>query len=372
VINIHRTKKQMIISYANIISYLINQLASSNSIFLYSNRNRIKWVDNYFTREDYVVTDLSEFIFSKNRSFSVICENNHVDFNFFIKQPKEFNQFNRISLEREFNFYNIVINNNINQIQDTLVDFYDYDSTSFILILKWLKNSQTLKDRIAKCDRNIVFLKEVGQNLFKLHQNKTLPIHFKKYKAIYCNFYPSPIFNIDFDIDFDIQAKYQSNVIPYRIFINESQYYYLDKDYLSEIVKNAKEYWDKNNENIVHGDFKTSNIITDNKDKSYIIDWEMTMFGPSSWDIACFIFSLLLNCIDGLNEVNQKRFKDIFDIFKQGYTAKLDNDQIYTFLVLRIIIFYTEQSKKQTTNIFFRILPTLIYEIKDKSSWLLK
>ena len=90
---------------------------------------------------------------------------------------------------------------------------------------------------------------------------------------------------------------------------------------------------------LLHGDFGSYNVLTDNK-KVYLIDWSLGLYGDPLYEIANILFW------------NEKCLSPIVDILKNTYETK-NKQKIYVYL-LRIgleEIYRTQKNKESGFNI---------------------
>jgi thiamine kinase-like enzyme len=348
----------MILSFSSIIPYTINQLSWKRDI------EKVN-MDNFFVLGYYTIReDAGSDNPSRNRCFSI---ENHIGstMNYYLKQPKNFNRENINSINREQAFYELIekySENDFSEIKKYLPRFYDYNHDDFILILEWINKSQNLRDFREQAIKKVkpivkgikggttnipeLTLKEkkasfnAGIILNKIHHvlREKEPL-FSPQSPFFFNTSPLPIFEIKEEI-LGFQKKFRPDL---KAFISAFE----NKDLsFRDVILKAKEYWNTaENKTIIHGDFRTANILLKENDFIYFIDWEYAMWGCPEFDLASFYYYELLDNKFGHSDTISTNFKLLLD----GYygESKYDQtiiDKISIFCQARIIDYWCRKS----------------------------
>lgn len=353
----------MILNFANIIPYIINQIAEMRFT---GNEDSLQFDDLLTTEEVSINEIIDEKNPSKNNCFSVKTTNNKLLF--FLKQPKVLNSISKFYLYKETTFYKIVFLNEsknteildrkLKALQDFLPYFYTYDPNHAIEIIGFVNNTHNLSDYMVynKSFPSTDFFENIGKNLRIIHDNLVVFKEIKPQFQIFENLYPLDIFLLDFE-----NLEFQKNIYPeLLIYIN----YFLEpknKKYI-EVVKNAINNWKTTtNKTLIHGDYKLKNILIPYQNNQLkIVDWENSLWGDREWDIANFYFSLILNRAsirnwnDSMTEITAN-----FKSFKEGYGDGVSEDKIVNYFTLRIL----EYCINNTNETIFRSLLIDLIEI---------
>ena len=281
----------MLLSFASIIPYTINQL---------SWKFEDERIDNFFVLGNYTIRQGAGSDFrTRNKTFSI--ENNSRNdkgMNYFLKQPMFFSSENVLSIIREQGFYNIIHKSEHlkSKIGNHIPIFFDYNTNDAILILEWISNAKNFRDYLSLlpekpilCTADIA--KKIGGLLHNFHDSfRGFEQDFKTQKPLFFNANPLPVFTIDFDI-LDFQQQFKSDL---RIIIKEINE---DKDHnFKLIIEDCQRYWQQESHpTLINGDFKPANVlIRENAEKKdidvFFIDWEYAIWGSPEFDLATFYF----------------------------------------------------------------------------------
>lgn len=334
----------MVLSFSNIVQYLINQLSWISE----DNPRGQNSIDDFFIRNDYSIQELKS-VQGRNRCFAIV--NLSDNRNYFLKQPKSFLTESIKSVVKESIVYDIIWKEN-NDLRSSLGEclprMYDYNSDDIIIITSFLKDSDDFTDTILQAngiDGLIPFAKEVGTMLNLFHKNlgdkKKLKL-FNKHYPFFKDSPPMALLGIDFSI-LEHQRRFRGDLSLYIEVIQQDSLW-------SKLVKTAINNWKKkSHETFVHGDFSTSNILISSGYQQreipiYFIDWELSSVGNYLYDLATLKYSLLcLADTDKNKKLDTPAYIQLYEAFIEGYRIPLTNDDkksINTFIALHYLNYF--------------------------------
>lgn len=341
----------MILSYANIIHYTINQLSwkiDNNHIQRIVDRRS---VDEFFVMGNYSISENAGSDFpTRNRSFSIENYDDY-EFCFFIKQSKAFVKDNLVSILRESLFYQVIKSTNTG-LNDYLPKFYDFNITDAILTLSFLKGTSNFADFRKKSPinetQNLKIVATAGTLLRKFHDTlRPFKNDFKKKAPIFFNVNPITIFDIDFDY-LDFQEQYYNNLEPIIKTLNK-----YEKEYsLKSIVIEAQKIWKNSDSTIIHGDFKAANILVheSNLESIYFIDWEYVIEGCPEYDLASFLYYEL---VVSKFEINTDILLQFTNLLLNYYQDDMKEDYAHRIIILfkaRLIDYWVGSKLSKAIN----------------------
>lgn len=355
----------MILSYANIIPYVINQLSWVQSL------NRF---DDYITTGNYLVKEnLGKISLSKNRCFSIEDKQDFFQ-NYFLKQPRNFIKDNVRPVVRESIFYQTVYNNTDLTIIEHLPFFYDYNSNDIILIFEFLSGFKDLQDVEFELHDKINFIVRIGEVLKENYENfKTNLNIFEDFSPFFKEDKPLPLLEIDFN-NIEFQKRFRGDLEPFILEI------FKDNTFV-EIVKKSQKYFNcPESATLIHGDLKFRNIMTDydqifdgdnvSKALIYIVDWEFASIGNPLFDLATLYYYLIIENkfdIKNTKQTYSEQFNKLLNGYGIPFPTHHEQDIINTFISLRIIDYLIRNLKKDREIIKVDILKNAIKEVQTNS-----
>lgn len=272
----------MILCPANALHFLFEQTQKRNNRFdtigVKSLNRKLLFYD--FSVEDLSVTNQS----SRNRIIVIKNERFNGD-NFLLKQPIVFNIENINLIRKEYLFYDKITTD---QLHKYLPLHLGFDENNGILFRQWIKNSNNLDKYLQEVDQaeEQRIISHLGTCLADFHLNLVKRLDTVKiYGSLFETFPPS------------LLLMYKSEQKPFYEWTTSNQLK-LYNSYLSipensslvSALRNLATSWNKSVITIIHADIKPSNIIIENKQNIYIIDWEMAMSGDAAWDVASLLY----------------------------------------------------------------------------------
>ena len=348
----------MILSFSNIIPYVINQLTWISE----SNPRAQITLDDFFILNDYNINEfpLSD---SRNRCFSIV--NLSDNRNYFLKQPKNFLSESIKSVVKESIVYDTIWNSDsLKSFTKNISRMYDYNSNDIIIISSFLKDSIEFRKKIEnisviEVNSLISIAEKIGKTLKEFHQVFKRNNNFQLFD-IHSPFFrespPLPLLSIDFSI-IEHQKRFNGDLSNFiEAIMQESTWKALVKDSISH-WKNPKY------QTFVHGDFSIANVLVSNT-KLFFIDWELSSVGNYLFDIATFRYSLIRFELQTKNTVLVlSNYDDIFRSLLEGYGKQLsknDTKIINTFIALHLLDYFIRQNLQGTTDETAKLLSTKI------------
>jgi thiamine kinase-like enzyme len=96
-----------------------------------------------------------------------------------------------------------------------------------------------------------------------------------------------------------------------------------DKDFLN-LINILSKYINKIPSTLIHGDFRSGNMLFKENEDPYLLDWQMPMYGLNWYDLAYFI----LLSLD--NETRKKYENDLIKIYSDQIKIYSDQNKIYS------------------------------------------
>ncbi|MDZ7897241.1 MAG: aminoglycoside phosphotransferase family protein [Arcicella sp.] len=276
-------------------------------------------------------------------------------------------------MKREAMFYEF-LSDDI-EFKKYLSAYYGFDNENFILFRKWEKKATSLFYKIQEFKKGYdsnnnqhdffaliysskldVWLENTGKALSIFHKNlATENTLTKTIKPYFSPIEPSIVFLFD-----------ESNIAYYSDFGNSKSKLFSDylkntppifREKLVTIIKS----W--NDDTIIHNDFKSSNVLIQEKGNNpSIIDWELASVGDSTWDLA----SLLAELIAEFYVINQhyaslKRVFYLFNSFLKSYNHIIDEEKLVGFTAIKLLDYSIQQGKIKD-NSFVKLAEEFITE----------
>lgn len=248
---------------------------------------------------------------------------------FIFKQPNSLDLYGVRFINNERAFYQFIEGKNL----DFISKFQFYDETFKILCLKKSKHDKLLKD--DNFTENFVKLKEkfseIGKTLKVLHNNlNDNSVEQAPFSAAFV-----PINNLKIllkelpnleKFDFD-----SNTILP-------DFHNFLSKTKISNKIIEILNKWGGNN--IIHGDFHYKNILLNEKSNELlIIDFELAGVGDIRWDLANFIFSILVES-KFENVLLNAQLHELINAFISSYDNTVSIESIVEFIAIKAIWSY--------------------------------
>lgn len=339
----------MILCHANALHFLFEQTQKRNQRFgtlgVKSLNRKLLFFD--FSVEDLSTTDQS----SRNRIIVVKNEQANGD-NFLLKQPRIFNIENINLIRKEYLFYDKITTDKLHKYLPLHLGF---DENNGILFRQWIKNSNNLDEYLHKVDQveeqRIISL--LSTCLAKFHLNLVNQLNLVKiYGSLFETFPPS------------LLLMYKSEQKPFyewttsnRLKLYNSYLSTPENSNLVYALRNLANSWNDSVTTIIHADIKPSNIIIENQQNIYLIDWEMAMAGDAAWDVASVLYYYVKRFFLHYQSVTSlSTIKSQFQHFWSEYStnnALINNDEFKNRVIgytgVKIIDNYLQEIK----GIFF-------------------
>lgn len=273
---------------------------------------------------------------TKNNTFEVFSD---CKIGVFVKQFTEFNQYPFNNLWREKLIRNYVPFYEIDlaiEVRSALTEIIATDDDRQVIITKRIKNLHRLKsipDILSISDKLLKILKY-------LHETKNIKRNLKR-KLEFTPYFFDKILS---------KTREQNERIDIEFW---SQFYDVQKPVSIFLKKRWAE-----QEDLIHNDLNFNNILLDNNNKLYLVDWEYLAIGDKLWDYASLVYDL---------EFNQyPQYKQFLEVIFSSQTNEIDK-KIIDFYSKTIELWRISLDLERVTSSkeFDRILNESISKIKE-------